>query len=171
MSITSIVSLQAGMLNSTPLRKLSKADNEQVSTGLPSPVPPTTSAPTTVSFLAQMPNVSFGSRYEYGHDDLSAYDNYRGPQPPEIEQRKYEISRKVDDDINNENYLSAIKGKIKLAEICHGQGKDDDAYMIEESIRKLYKGLPRYQKTEAKSEIRNYNYNMAEYIDKDIEKY
>ena len=121
--------------------------------------------------LAQFPKVSFGSRYNYGSDDLSPYYDYEGPQPPEIEIKKYRISKAVDDFIADEDYLSAIKGKIQLASICKEQGKDSDAYILEESIRKLYKDLPRYQKNEAKDVIRVYNHDMAEYIDEDIKRY
>lgn len=170
MSIARIVNAQAGVLNSTPLRKFLRLETEeQTNVDLPAPAP-TTSAPSTLSFISQMPNVSFSGRYHYGNDDLSEYDNYRGPQPPEIEIRKYRISCQVNNDINDENYLAAIKGKIELAQICHEQGKDSDAFLIEESIRKLYKDLPRYQKSEAKSAIQNYNYDMGKYIDQDIER-
>lgn len=121
--------------------------------------------------LAQMPNVSFGGRYNYGRDDLSAYDDYEGPQPPQIEIEKYKISKAVDESIENEDYLSAIKGKVKLAFICKKQGKESDSYILEESIRRLYKDLPRYQREEAKNVIRDYNYDMAQYIDEDIKRY
>ena len=125
----------------------------------------------TMFALSQMPNVNFGSRYNYGNDDLSAYEDYVGAQPPEIEIRKYNISKKVDADIKNEDYLSAIKGKLELAKICRLQDKDDDAYNLEESIRRLYKDLPKYQRADAKEEIANYNEDMAYYIDEDIKRY
>lgn len=119
--------------------------------------------------LAQMPNVHFLSKhYNYGRDDFSAYDNYEGPQPPQIEIEKYSISRHVDQCIANENYLSAIDGKIKIARICRSQGKEHDAFMLENSIRRLYKDLPLYQREEAKSIISDYNHDMAKYIDQDI---
>ena len=125
----------------------------------------------TLSALSQMPNVNFGSRYNYGDDDLSPYSNYIGPQPPEIEIRKYNISKKVEADIRNEDYLSAIKGKLELAKICRLQDKEDDAYNLEESIRRLYKDLPKYQRPDAKEQIASYNEDMAYYIDEDIKRY
>lgn len=118
--------------------------------------------------LAQLPKVSFGGRYNYGSDDLSPYDDYDGPQPPLIEIRKYRISKAVQDYIKEEDYLSAIKGKLELASICRDQGKECDTFILEESIRRLYKDLPIYQREEAKDAIRAYNYDMAEYIDEDI---
>ena len=121
--------------------------------------------------LAQFSKVNFCGNYNYGSDDLSAYDDYCGPQPPQIEIEKYRISKAVDKYIEEENYLSAIKGKIKLASICKSQGKENDAFILEESIRRLYKDLPRYQRNEAKDIIRSYNHDMAEYIDEDIKRY
>lgn len=119
--------------------------------------------------LSQMPNVSFsGKHYNYGQDDFSDYDNYSGPQPPQIELEKYQISRQVQEDIDDENYLSAISGKIKLARIVRKQGKERDAYLLENSIRDLYKDLPIYQRNEAKRIIAEYNHDMAKYIDDDI---
>lgn len=121
--------------------------------------------------LAQFSKVNFGSRYSYGDDDLSPYYEYDGPQPPQIEIEKYRISKAVDNFIKEEDYLSAIKGKIQLASICKNQGKDSDSYILEESVRRLYKDLPFYQRNEAKAVIRNYNHDMAAYIDEDIKRY
>ena len=121
--------------------------------------------------LAQMPNVSFKSRhYNYGKDDFDAYDNYEGPQPPQIEIEKYHKSLAVQKHIDEENYLAAIQGKIELARICRKQGNERDAYMLENSIRDLYKDLPKYQRDQAKMIIGEYNYDMAKYIDFDINK-
>ena len=118
--------------------------------------------------LAQMPNVSFGAKhYNYGKDDFTPYDEYDGPTPPQIEMEKYRRSIQIQKDIDDENYLAAIRGKIELARICRSQGKEDDAYMLENSIRELYKDLPRYQREDAKSIISQYNHDMAKYIDKD----
>jgi len=61
--------------------------------------------------LAQHPNVSFGAR----RDSLDAWENYEGSNPPAIEQYKYQLSAKVKEDIDNENYLSALEGKLELA--------------------------------------------------------
>lgn len=121
--------------------------------------------------LHQMPNINFSGRYKYGRDDLSPYDNYVGPRPPQIELEKYYLSRQVDNDIANEDYLSAIKGKIELAQICKRQGCNKDSFMLEESIRKLYKDLPKYQRAEAKQAITDYNRDMGKYIDSDISRY
>lgn len=121
--------------------------------------------------LHQMPNINFSGRYNYGRDDLSPYDNYTGPRPPQIEIEKYKLSRQVDIDIANENYFSAIQGKIELAKICKNQGRDRDSYMLEESIRKLYKDLPTFQRAAAKAVIAGYNRDMAKYIDNDIKRY
>jgi hypothetical protein len=120
-------------------------------------------------FFAQMPNVSFG-RYSYGQDDLAPYNEYEGPQPPDIEIDKFALTKQVKKDIEEENYLSAIEGKIEIAKICKEQGKDSDAYLLEESIRKLYKELPKYQRAEAKEVISDYNSDMAKYIDRDTQK-
>jgi len=164
----SISAINALVGVSTPLRK---KDFAQVSLGAEM-----TSAPnkvselpsfSTVSMLSQMPNVSFKG-YNYKKDNLSAYDNYSGPTPPAIEQKKYRISVQVQEDIENENYLAAIKGKIELAKICKSQGKESDAYILEESVRDLYSDLPKYQRNSAKSIIRSYNRDMADYIDDDI---
>lgn len=158
------------MLASTPLRKrevvqanANKIDSFVDSKSLPSVK--------SISVLSQMPNVSFGAKRNYGKDSLSAYDNYSGPRPPEIEIKKYIITRQVAEYIENEDYLSAIKGKLRLAEICKKQGKDSDAFILEESVRKLYKDLPKYQRSEAKSEIADYNVDMATYIDRDINRF
>lgn len=157
-------------LNSTPLKKNSdfnkvfQQHSNNISTSEYATVP-------TVTVLAQLPNVNFGAKRNYGRDDLSLYDTYSGPRPPEIEIKKYIITRQVDEHIEMEDYLSAIKGKIDLARICKSQGKDDDAFILEESIRRLYKDLPKYQKSEAKRAISTYNKDMAKYIDKDIERY
>ena len=123
--------------------------------------------------LAQMPNVNFSfgrKHYNYGQDDFDAYDNYSGPTPPQIELEKYRKSLQVQKNIDDENYLAAIEGKIDLARICRKQGNERDAFMLEESIRDLYKDLPKYQRDEAKSLIGNYNHDMAKYIDQDINK-
>lgn len=119
--------------------------------------------------LAQMPNVNFMSNhFNYGKDNFDAYDNYEGPQPPQIEIEKYRKSIEVQKHIDEENYLAAISGKIDLARICRKQGNERDAYMLENSIRELYKDLPKYQRDQAKMIISDYNHDMAKYIDIDI---
>ena len=119
--------------------------------------------------LAQMPNVSFGNKhFNYGKDNFDAYDNYQGPPPPQIEIEKYRKSLEVQKNIDEENYLAAIQGKIELARICRKQGNEKDAFMLENSIRDLYKDLPKYQRDQAKMMIGDYNHDMAKYIDIDI---
>ena len=169
MSIGNVSSI---VLFSTPLKK--KIDSQvsssneivranQTITKLPSF--------STVAVISQMPNVNFGAKkYNYGKDDFSPYDTYQGPTPPEIELQKYRISRAVESYIEEDNYLEAIKGKLSLAKICQNQGKSGDAFILEESIRRLYKDLPRYQRNDAKAYISSYNSDMAKYIDQDIEK-
>lgn len=160
------------VLQSTPLRKREVANvnsnNLNSNIAVDSKALPLVNG---ISVLSQMPNVSFGAKRNYGKDSLDAYNNYSGPTPPEIEVKKYIITRQVSEHIENEDYLSAIKGKLLLAEICKEQGKDGDAFILEESVRKLYKDLPKYQRAEAKSEIAGYNEDMAEYIDRDINRF
>ena len=113
--------------------------------------------------LSQMPNVSFKA---YEPDDLSAYENYKGTTPPDIEREKYERSCRVADDIENGRYVSAIGGKIALARICHNQGEEREAYMLEQGIKQLYKEIPdKIDKGTAKILIGEFNPEMAEYLD------
>lgn len=151
----------------------SVTSQKEVQTVGQNPIEKLASVPTS-KVLAQMGNVSFTSRYKYGKDDFSAYGewtrNHPGGTPPDIEIGKYRASLKVQEYIDNEDYLSAIKGKLRLAEINKKQGNDEDAFLLEEGIRKLYKDLPKYQKEEAKVEISKYNSDMAKYIDEDIKK-
>lgn len=106
--------------------------------------------------------------------DLSSYDSFvkehPGAQVPQVEAHKYQLSLKVEEAIKEENYLEAIKTKIKIAQICKEQGHEKDAYILEEGIRELYVALPKYQKEDAKKEIAEYNLLMAEYIEEDIAK-
>lgn len=120
--------------------------------------------------LAQMSNVSFGNKYNYGQDNLSSYINYSGPKPPNIEVHKYNISTEIAAAIENEDYLTAIKGKIALAQICKSQAKERDAFILEEGVKRLYKDLPKYLKEQAKTVIGKYNSDMAKYIEEDIKK-
>ena len=129
-------------------------------------------AVSSLSALSQLPNVSFtAKKRNYGRDNFDPYYSYRGPQPPEIEMQKFNLSERIQQDIDDEDYLSAIKGKIILAKVCKSQDKEEDAFMLEESIRRLYKDLPKYQKQDAKDAIKEYNADMAKQIDKDIERY
>ena len=103
--------------------------------------------------LAQMPNVKFGS---YGIEDLSAYENSSDPYPSEVEQRKYRLSVSAANDIEQGNYLMALKKKIHIADICRAQGKMDDADKLMEGARRLLRELPKYQIIEAVNLISNY---------------
>ena len=116
--------------------------------------------------LSQLGNVSF--KGDYGRDDLSAYENYDGPLPPDIEVEKYKRSVKVQEAIDEGRYLDAIQGKISLARIVRRQGKERDAFLLETSIRELYKCLPLSQKAQARNIISTYNIDMAAHIDEDI---
>ena len=109
MSIESINNSQIYFLNSTPLKKSVESNQTITPMNVSSSITQTRSPlPFTKIFLTQMPNVSFGKRYNYGHDDLSDYYNYKGPQPPDIEIKKYQISCQILNDIEDENYLEAI---------------------------------------------------------------
>lgn len=166
-----INSVGLGVLDSTPLKKKSEFSNLLASRNVASNSVTELASLPTVAIASQFPNVNFGAKRNYGSDDMSSYENYYGPQPPAIEIKKYALSKQIAEYIENEDYLSAIKSKVDLASICREQGKDRDAFILEESIRKLYKDLPKYQKPEAKDAIRPYNNDMARYIDKDIERY
>lgn len=111
-----------------------------------------------------MPNVNFGAK----KDDLSAYYDYNGDSIPHIEMEKYRISEVVNEALGRDDYLTAIKGKARIAQICKSQGKEDDAFMLEESIRGLYSEMPYSQRNSAKNIISSYNKDMADYIDEDI---
>ena len=104
--------------------------------------------------LSQMPNVKFGNHY--GGDDLSAYDNYFGPEPPDIEKRKYQISVETDRAIRNGDYLTGVKNKVYLADICRAQGKYDDADKLMAGARLLAEDVPAYQREEAWKAINSY---------------
>jgi hypothetical protein len=119
------------------------------------------------SFLAQLPYIYFGNKDD-NERELDIYDDYKGSQAPDVEIDKFSISKQVDKDIKNENYLAAIEGKIEIANICKSQGKNKEAYLAEDSIRRLYKSLPKYQKSDALEIIADYSEDLAKYIDKDI---
>ena len=119
--------------------------------------------------------ITFGyQKRNFKAGDLSSYYSFvrenPGAQVPSFEAAKYQLSVGVEEAIKEENYLEAIKGKIKIAQICKDHGQEKDAYMLEEGIRELYVALPKYQKEDAKKEIAEYNLLMAEYIEEDIAK-
>ena len=159
--------VNAPIFGATPIRKFSEhnvaleADNsKQIKT---------LSSYPTMLYVSQLPKHNFSSSKNPIKEDLSEYDKYNGDIIPDIEIKKYDISKDVQRHIENEDFLSAIKGKLELAQICKAQQKENDAFYLEESIRILYDSLPKYQKNEAKDAIRKYNYDMALYIDQDIE--
>lgn len=104
----------------------------------------------------------------YQTDSLQAYEEYNGDTIPLIEQKKYQITLKVQKAQSELNFLEVIKYKIQLAQICQEQNKSKDAYMLEEGIRSAYAMLSDFEKNQAKSIIADYNYDMARYIDQDI---
>lgn len=101
-------------------------------------------------------------------DDLSAYQNYQGGPIPQIELDKYNISCETQAAQIRHDYLKVIELKLKLAEICQSQGKGNDAYILEEGIRKTYTLLSSDDKTIAKMMISKYNEEMSNYIDEDV---
>ncbi len=104
--------------------------------------------------LSQMPNVKFTGGY--GVEDLSAYENSNDPYPSEIEQRKYRLTVSAAKDIEQGDYLNAIKKKIHIADICRAQGKMDDAAKLMAGANRLLHELPKYQIIEAIQLISNY---------------
>lgn len=111
------------------------------------------------------------SQKKYEKDDLSAYQNYQGGPIPQIELDKYNISCETQAAQIRHDYLKVIELKLKLAEICQSQGKENDAYILEEGIRKTYTLLSSDDKAIAKMMISKYNVDMSNYIDEDIKKY
>ncbi|MDO4164464.1 MAG: hypothetical protein Q4D56_08785, partial [Bacteroides sp.] len=108
---------------------------------------------------------------KYEKDDLSAYQNYQGGPIPQIELDKYNISCETQAAQIRHDYLKVVELKLKLAEICQSQGKGNDAYILEEGIRKTYALLSSGDKAIAKMMISKYNVDMSNYIDEDIKKY
>ena len=128
----------------------------------------TLSIPTNIA-LAQRANVSFKNDY-YG-SNMSAYAGHDSSKPiPPIEIEKYELSSKIGLLIHDGKLLEALLCKVSLASICKSQRKERDAFLLEESIRRLYKDIPYDHKRIAKERIRAYNKDMAKYIDEDIKK-
>ena len=71
--------------------------------------------------------ITFGySKRSVKPGDLSSYDSFvkehPGAQVPQVEAHKCQLSLKVEEAIEEENYLEAIKTKIKIAQICKEQG-------------------------------------------------
>lgn len=104
----------------------------------------------------------------YQIDSLQPYEEYYGDPIPLIEQKKYQLSLKVQNAQSEHNFLEVIKYKIQIAQICQEQNKSQDAYMLEDGIRKAYAMLSDFEKVQAKSIIADYNSDMALYIDQDI---
>lgn len=108
-----------------------------------------------------------GSHF-FEEDNLFAYDDYQGGFIPPIEMLKFRLSEKAAIAQKKRYFLEVIQIKLKLAEICISQGKEDDVYMLEEGVRKMYMLLTTQEKYKAKKIISNYNKDMAMYIDQDI---
>ena len=163
MKIASIQAIRANVSSFNAQAKKNQSINNQTNV-----VPFKQTTVPTGMYLAQMPNVSFkGNDID---DNLNAYNNYSGGPIPAIEMDKYSISVRVNNAIESGDYIEAIKGKIALSRICKNQGKETDAFMLEEGIRRLYTKLEGDEKTVAKYEIRRYNKDMADYIDEDVKK-
>ena len=62
---------------------------------------------------------------------LDPYDNYVGGPIPLIERKKYSMSVEVVEYINENKFLQAADLSEKIALICHNQGKERDAYLLE----------------------------------------
>jgi len=104
--------------------------------------------------LSQMPNVRFTG--DYVTEDLSEYENSNDPYPSEIEQRKYRLTVSAAKDIEQGDYLTAIKKKIHIADICRAQGKMEDADKLMAGANVLLHQLPKYQIIEAIQLISSY---------------
>jgi hypothetical protein len=70
-------------------------------------------------------------------DDLSAYRNYRGAEPPEVEKEKFRLSSAAQQLTAGGDYISAAEKKLELARICRSQGKHRDSHLLEVSARAL----------------------------------
>lgn len=70
-------------------------------------------------------------------DNFSAYEYYRGPEPPEIEKRKYRLSLAAQELSARGDYIAAAENKLEVASICRSQGKARDAYLLEVSAHSL----------------------------------
>lgn len=167
MNVNGVSALLNRPQNQTAVNKLTKVNVTQEII-----LPAQSNLPCGQTFLAQMPNVSFGNSagFNYGHDDLSRYDEYIGPPPPEDEVTKLKLSKQAVTAIEKQDYLSAIDLKIQVAGICKKQGLERDAFILEEGIRRLYRDLPLYLREQAKGLIGKYNQDMAKYIEADIKK-
>lgn len=168
--------MSIGAVNSISLHSVSFgkslksfSSKNEVQAANQSPLKELSSIPTS-KVLSQMGNVSFTSHYNYGQDDFSPWSdwvrNNPGANPPMEEVAKYRASRQAQEYIDNEDYLSAIRVKLNIARRCYGH----DAFLLEESVRRLYRDLPKYQKAEAREMIADYNSDMAKYIEEDIKK-
>lgn len=108
----------------------------------------------------------------YKEDSLSAYLNYQGGPIPQIEMDKYHLSCESVEAQKRHDFLRVVQLKLELAKICKSQpGKEGDAYILEEGIRKAYIILSAADKKKAKVMISEYNSDMAKYIDEDIKRY
>jgi len=72
--------------------------------------------------------------------------------------------------IREREYLEALKEKLLVAGNCRMNGEPSNTFLLEESVRGLYTKLSPREKIEARNVIREYNPDMATYIDQDIAK-
>lgn len=62
---------------------------------------------------------------------LKPYYDYVGDSVPSIEIEKYDMSVEVVRYVRENKFLQAANLSEEIASICHGQGKEDDAYLLE----------------------------------------
>ncbi len=116
----------------------------------------------TINFLAQLPNVHFGDKFQYSQDDLSAYEELQTEEPSEMEQYKYTLSKKANGYKWENRPFSALVAKLQLASICKSQNKERDAFLLEEGVKELFRALPREYFDAAYDLIEDYNPEMAQ---------
>jgi len=115
--------------------------------------------------LAQMPNVSFCG--EFARDYIKACRLPDGKMPSSTEMKKYTLSLEVNRDMANRDYLSALLGKVAIANVTKGEGSNiiglrDD---IDREIIDLYAKLPQRQRVLARAAIIAYSDDLKESID------
>jgi len=117
------------------------------------PAPEAVSVNSSIVF-SQIPNIKFTG--SYGGDNLNAYHNIDIETLPEIEQRKYRLTVSAAQDIERGDYLSAIKKKIHIADICRAQGKNEDVEKLLDGVWRLFRNLPKEQLIEAATVLSNF---------------
>lgn len=106
-------------------------------------------------------------------DELKIYDSLKGKKLDLFmfnkmrELQKLHLSSVIEKQIDEGDYKNAITNKLKIAKICHEQKKESDAYKLETTVKELYKKLTNFSdKNEMIKIIRDYNSDMARYINK-----